>query len=112
MCYVSSDPGFVEYVCNQIAGAGDITSRKMFGEWAIYSGSKVVALVCDDHVFVRPTEAGRSFIGEPVESPPYPGAKPHFLIEDRLDDREWLTELIGLTERALPAPKPKNRKSH
>jgi len=107
---VSSDPGFVEYVCDQVDDAGDITSRKMFGEWAVYSGHKVVALVCNDRLFVRPTEAGRSFIGEPTESSPYPGAKPHFLIEDRVDDREWLTELIRLTERALPAPKPKKRK--
>jgi TfoX/Sxy family transcriptional regulator of competence genes len=108
---VSSDPGFVEYVCDQVDDADDITSRKMFGEWAIYSGRKVVALVCDDHLFVRPTEAGRVFVGQPNESPQYPGAKPHFLIEDRLDDRIWLTELIRLTERELPAPKPKKRKS-
>jgi DNA transformation protein and related proteins len=109
---VSSDPGFVEYVCDQLDGAGDITSRKMFGEWAIYSGRKVVALVCDDRLFVRPTEAGRLFIGKPNELPPYPGARAHFLIEDGLDDRVWLTELIRVTERELPAPKPKKRKSH
>jgi TfoX/Sxy family transcriptional regulator of competence genes len=107
---VSSDPGFVEYVCNQVEEAGHITSRKMFGEWAIYSGRKVVALVCDDRLFVRPTEAGRAFIGQPNESPPYPGAKPHFLIEDRLDDRLWLTELIRMTECERPEPKPKKRR--
>jgi DNA transformation protein and related proteins len=108
---VSSDPGFVAYICDLVDGAGVISSRKMFGEWAIYSGRKVVALVCDDRLFVRPTAAGRVFIGEPTELPPYPGAKPHFLIEDRIDDREWLTELIRMTEREIPEPKPKKRKS-
>jgi TfoX/Sxy family transcriptional regulator of competence genes len=108
---VSSDPLFVEYICDQLQGAREISSRKMFGEWAIYSGPKVVALVCDDRLFVRPTTAGRSFIGEPFEAPPYPSAKPHFLIEDRIDDREWLTELIRVTEREIPPPKPKVRKS-
>jgi TfoX/Sxy family transcriptional regulator of competence genes len=107
---VSSDPGFVEYVCDQLQEAGEISSRKMFGEWAIYSGRKVVALICDDRLFVRPTTAGRAFIGEPFEAAPYPSAKPHFLIEDRIDDREWLTELIRVTEREIPAPKPKMRK--
>jgi DNA transformation protein and related proteins len=107
---VSSDQGFVEYVCDQAGDAGEVTSRKMFGEWALYRGQKVVALVCDDRLFVRPTEAGREFIGSPVELPPYSGARPHFLIEDRLDDREWLTELIRLTERELPRPKPKPKK--
>ena len=108
---VSSDPGFVEYICDQVDDAGVISSRKMFGEWAIYSGHKVVALVCDDRLFVRPTAAGRAFIGEPIEAPPYPSAKPHFLIEDRIDDREWLTELIRVTEREIPEPKPKKRES-
>jgi TfoX/Sxy family transcriptional regulator of competence genes len=109
---VSSDPGFVEYVCDQLQEAVEISSRKMFGEWAIYSGSKVVALVCDDRLFVRPTAAGRAFIGEPVEAPPYPSAKLHFLIEDRIDDREWLTGLVRVTEREIPVPKPKKRKAN
>jgi TfoX/Sxy family transcriptional regulator of competence genes len=108
---VSSDPGFVQYVCDQVHDAGAISSRKMFGEWAIYSGPKVVALVCDDRLFVRQTEAGRTFIGEPIESPPYSGAKPHFLIGERIDDREWLSELIRVTEREIPLPEPKKRKS-
>jgi TfoX/Sxy family transcriptional regulator of competence genes len=102
-----SDPGFVEYICDQVDGAGVVSSRKMFGEWAIYSDRKVVALVCDDRLFVRPTAAGRAFIGEPTESPPYPGAKPHFLIDDRIDDREWLSRLIRVTEREIPEPQRK-----
>jgi TfoX/Sxy family transcriptional regulator of competence genes len=107
---VSSDPRLVEYICDQVGDAGVISSRKMFGEWAIYSGHKVVALVCDDRLFVRPTVAGRAFIGQPVESPPYPGAKPHFLVEDRIDDRAWLTELIRVTEGEIAPPKPKKGK--
>jgi TfoX/Sxy family transcriptional regulator of competence genes len=107
---MASDPGFVEYVCDQMRDAGRIRSRKMFGEYAVYCDDKVVALVCDDQLFVKPTPGGRAFIGAPVEAPPYPGAKPAFLVEDRLDDREWLTELIALTVRDLPAPKPKRRK--
>jgi len=37
-------------------------------------------------------------------------AKPAFLIEDRLEDREWLTELVRITAAALPFPKPKKKK--
>jgi TfoX/Sxy family transcriptional regulator of competence genes len=101
---MASDPGFVEYVCDQMRDAGRIRSRKMFGEYAIYCDDKVVALVCDDRLFVKPTPGGRSFIGEPVEAPPYPKARPHFVIEDKLDEREWLSELIRVTARELPDP--------
>ena len=102
---MASDLGFVEYVCDQMRDAGRVRFRKMFGEFAVYCDDKVVALVCDDQLFVRPTPGGRAFIGLPVESPPYPGARPHFLIEGDIDDREWLTGLIEVTARELPPPK-------
>jgi len=107
---VASDLGFVEYVCDQIGAAGPIAFRKMFGEYAIYCRGKVVALVCDDQLFVKQTPGGRAYIGTVVEAPPYPGAKPSFLIEDRLDDREWMTGLIRVTESELPARTAKKRR--
>jgi TfoX/Sxy family transcriptional regulator of competence genes len=75
----------VDFVLEQMAEAGDVSTRKMFGEYAIYCRGKVVALFCDDQLFVKPTDAGRAFLGKVKEAPPYPGA----------------------TERALPPAKPK-----
>lgn len=107
---MASDLEFVEYIRDQLAGAGSITFRKMFGEYAVYLNSKVVALVCDDQLFVKPTAAGRALIGTPTEAPPYPGAKPHFLIAEQLDEREWLVNLIRVTDAELPLPEPKKPK--
>jgi hypothetical protein len=45
-----------------------------------------------------------------MEASPYPGAKPSFLIEDQVEDKQWLTQLINLTENELPVPKPKKKK--
>lgn len=106
---MASDLDFVEFVVDQMAGAGAISYRKMFGEYAVYCEGKVVALVCDNRLFVKPTKAGRSFIGNVVEAPPYPGAKPSFLIEDQIEDKDWIGTLIQLTERELPLPKPRKK---
>ncbi len=92
---MASDQTFVEYVRDQISG--DITYRKMFGEYAVYSDGKVVALVCDNQLFIQPTAGGRTFAGKIAEAPPYPEAKPHFLIDDKLDDRDWVSTLIRIT---------------
>jgi TfoX/Sxy family transcriptional regulator of competence genes len=108
---MASREEFVRFVAEQMQNAGVITYRKMFGEYAIYSGSKLVALVCDDKLFVKPTDGGRSFIGEVVEAPPYPGAKASFLIEEKFEDQEWLSELIRITAEELPVPKPKKKKA-
>ncbi len=108
---MASDLTFVDFETDQIDGTCEMSYRKMFGEYALYSKGKVVALVCDDQLFVKPTDAGRLFIGEVVEAPPYPGAKLAFLIQDKIEDGEWLTRLIALTEEELPEPKPKKKKS-
>ena len=107
---MATDLEFMEFLADQMAGAGEIAYRKMFGEYAVYCGGKVVALVCDNQLFVKPTAAGRAYIGAPVEAPAYPGANNSFLIEDAFEDREWISELIRITARELPAPKPKKSK--
>lgn len=104
---MGSKQSTADYIADQMSGAGTITSKKMFGEFAIYLDGKIFALVADDLLYVKPTEAGRKLLGSPTEAPPYPGAKNHFLIPgDRWDDAEFLSELAQVTARELPAPKP------
>jgi DNA transformation protein and related proteins len=100
----------VDFLTDQLKEAGNIRSRKMFGEYAIYCDEKVVALVCDDQLFVKPTEVGRDFIQNPEEAPPYPGAKLYFRVsEEKWDDDEWLTKLVKMTAKQLPLPKKKKK---
>jgi TfoX/Sxy family transcriptional regulator of competence genes len=106
---MATDKSFIDFITDQLENDGRITTKKMFGEYAVYHDSKVVALVCDNRLFVKPTEGGRKFIGNVVEAPPYPGAKNSFLIEDQIEDREWLIELIRITAREVPEPKTKKK---
>jgi TfoX/Sxy family transcriptional regulator of competence genes len=104
---MASDKSFVEFLVDQMSQAGLISHKKMFGEYAIYCNGKVVALVCDNQLFVKPTRGGRDYIGEPVEAAPYVGARLHFLIDEAFEDREWLSDLIRTTAEELPIPQPK-----
>lgn len=93
----------VAYILEQ-AGS-NLGARKMFGEYGLYLNGKMVALVCDDQLYVKPTQSGRAFLGSPVEAPPYPSAKPCFMIPgDRWDDGSWLAELLSITASELPPP--------
>jgi len=107
---MASDKEFVDFIADQIENAGRITHRKMFGEYAVYCDNKVVALICDNQLFIKPTAGGRAYIGEATEAPPYPGAKPYFLIGEKFENREWLSGLIRITFNELPDPKPKKKK--
>ncbi len=106
---MASDQKFVDFVTEQIKRAGEITAKKMFGEYGIYADGKIVGLICDNKLFIKPTTSGREFIGKVVELPPYPGAQPSFLIEDKIEDSEWLSKLVRITVKELPEPKPKKK---
>ena len=50
----------VQYIVDQCADAGEITARKMFGEYGIYCHSKIFGLICDDRLYIKPTETEHS----------------------------------------------------
>ena len=104
---MSTEQSFIDFVRDQASAAGNVSVRKMFGEYALYCDEKVVALICDNQFFLKPTAAGRAVVREVVEAPPYPGAKPSWLISAELDDADALARLIRVTADALPSPKPK-----
>lgn len=95
---------FVNYVIEQIQDIGHVSHKYMFGGCAIYYKNIVIALICDNQLFIRPTTKGKAYIKGVTEESPYPGAKPHFLINE-IDDKEWLCELIKITANELPESK-------
>ena len=95
-----------DFLTDQMTGAGRIRTKRMFGEYAVYCDDKVVAFICDDRLYVKPTKAGKEFLGRVEEAPPYPGAKMYYLIEeDRWQDGVWLSELIVKTASEVPVKK-------
>ncbi|QDZ11569.1 TfoX/Sxy family protein [Devosia ginsengisoli] len=108
---MSSQQKTVDYILEQSADAGTMTAKKMFGEYGLYCDGKIVALVCDDQLFMKPTAAGRDYIGVVTEGLPFSKATPYFLIDGgHWDDADWLAGLVRVTASELPLPKPKKTK--
>ena len=107
---MASEQNFVDFVIEQIRNAGEVTAKKMFGEYGLYADGKLFGLICDNKLFIKPTISGREFIGNVIEAPPYGGAKPSFLIEEEIEDSDWLSELVRISLNELPPPKPKKKK--
>jgi TfoX/Sxy family transcriptional regulator of competence genes len=99
----------VDYLVDQMSGAGAVSARPMFGEYGVYCDGKMVAIIGDGQLFIKPTPAGRILAADAEEAPPYPGARPYLLIDaERWDDQDWLSDLVRATAAGLPAPKPKS----
>ena len=96
----------------EIERDGYITYVKKFGKYVFTFNNELFARVVDDTLYLRATEAGRSFLGKPVKGIPYKYAEPHFIIsEEQYEDSEWFSRLVDLTlEEIVPLNPPVRRR--
>jgi TfoX/Sxy family transcriptional regulator of competence genes len=106
---MASKRDFVDYIADQCSGAGEITVKKMFGDYGIYCDGKIFGLICDDCFYLKSVDAVRPLLRTVDLRPPYDGAKDYFYIAD-VDDHDYLSRLVCETCKALPEPKPQKKK--
>lgn len=101
---MASKESTIELISSKMSGAGLITFKKMFGEYALYVNGKVIAFACDDSLFLKPTPEAKKFYSEYEEAPAYPGSKMYMLIsEEKWEDSEFMSELASISFNALPS---------
>ena len=105
---MASNSDFVQYIVDQCAGAGEISVRKMMGDYCIYCNGILFGLICDNNLYIKVTKAGESVLEEVVLRPPYEGAKDYFYISD-VDNPDYLVRIIKTTLPELPSPKAPKR---
>lgn len=107
---MASHADFVNYVVEQLREAGEIRSRKMFGEYGLFCNGVFFGVICDDQFFVKITPQGEAAFPDLPKAPSHEGARDSFLLED-VEDREKITELVRITCEALKTkPQRKRRK--
>ena len=102
---MATDASFVEYVCEQIQEAGNVNSKKMFGEYMVYVNLKPLLLICDNTVFVKKLDAMLELLNGTECGFPYRGAKEHYILD--IDNRELALEVVRILNEITPLPKPK-----
>lgn len=98
---------FAEFVREQLRGAGEISLRKMFGDYGVYLNGKFVGLICDNQLFIKETTAGRKKLPVVEEGLPYEGAKTKYFVIADLDDTDFLSEFLRVSEPEIPWQKNK-----
>lgn len=105
---MASSLEFVQYVADQLALAGTITFRKMFGEYGLFCDGKFFATVEDNGLYLKITPAGHELLPQGIIASPHEGA--HFFFIENLEDREFLAHLVRSTCAQLPEKKPRKKK--
>jgi len=99
----------MDFVCEQIEGIGDISTKKMFGEYMVYLGGKPVLTVCDNTVFVKKLPELSELMAGADCGFPYEGAKEHYILD--IDDNDLARQVVAVLEAVTPLPKPKKKKA-
>ena len=105
---MASSKEYLEFILEQLSGMEGISYRPMMGEYIIYFRSKVVGGIYDDRFLVKPVKAAKEMMPDAETEIPYEGGK-EMLLVNRVDDRNFLCELLEAMYEELPVPKRKKK---
>lgn len=105
---MSTTNEYIEYVCEQINGIGNIRYKKMFGEFMVYVNEKPVIIVCDNNAFVKKIESIEEMMKDAETGYPYKGAKEHYILD--IDDSKFCKKVVAKIEEVTLVPKPRKKK--
>ena len=103
---MASSKEYLDFVLEQLSELDGVSFRPMMGEYVLYCQGRVFGGIYDDRFLVKPVKAALERMPDALREVPYEGAK-EMLLVDRIEDRDFLRELIGAMLPELPAPKPK-----
>ncbi len=98
---------FINYVCEQLNGIGNIDYKKMFGEYMVYVNKKPVIIICDNTAFVKKLECIKEIMKNEDTGFPYKGAKEHYILD--IDNSDFSKNVVIEIEKVTPIPKSRKR---
>lgn len=102
---MATSQSYINYICEQLEGIGEIRYRKMFGEYMIYVNDKPVITVCNDTAYIKKLDCIESLMKESNVGCPYEGAKEHYILD--IDEKEFSRIVVSKVEEVTPLPKKK-----
>ena len=101
----------IGFILGKLREPRRFSARAMFGEYALYADGKVVALVCDNLLYVKILPANQELERLCEKGEPYPGAKPHYLVEEvQLSTIVRLPAILGAVAESIPEKKGKPKR--
>ena len=110
---MSTSKETVEFILDKLDDSRKFSARPMFGEYALYADEKVVGLICDDQLYVKILPASQELEKLCEQDTPYPGAKPHYVIEEsQFISLSKLPDILLTVAKSLPVKKKPQKKSN
>lgn len=101
---------FCDYVLENLQRIGEVSARKMMGEYLVYYRGKLIGDICDNCFFLKPTESVLRLMPDAEREYPYKGSKTKMAVADDVENMELMSEILNAMYEELPEPKKKTKK--
>lgn len=101
---------FHDYIVENLQKVGEVTTRKMMGEYLVYYQKKLVGDICGNCLFLKPTESVLRLMPDADRAYPYEGSKTLMVVVDDVENTKLMTEVLEEMYKELPEPKKKTKK--
>lgn len=96
---------FHDYVLEQLQKVGNVTTRRMMGEYCVYYEGKLVGDICDNTLFLKPTESALRLMPDAERGHPYEGSKCLMILVEEVENAELMEKVLSAMYEELPMPK-------
>ena len=83
-----------DYVMECLNKAGEVTSRKMMGEYCLYYNGKLFGGLYDNRLLVKQTETSKKLLADCPLEYPYEGSKSLMFLVTEFENADFMKELL------------------
>ncbi len=100
---------FCEYVVEHLQRVGEVSTKKMMGEYLLYFRGKLAGMVCDNCLFLKPVTGVLQLLPDADRGYPYEGSKTLMVMIDCVEDRELMAQVMERLYQELPEGKSRKK---
>ena len=101
---------FHDYILEHLLKAGEVTTRKMMGEYCVYYKGKIIGDLCDNSFLLKPVKSVLERMPDAQRDYPYEGSKTLMVVVEDVENTEFMREVLDAMYEELPEPKKKKGK--
>lgn len=100
---------FHNYILENLQKAGEVTTRAMMGGYCVYFRGKLIGDICDNCLFLKPTDLALQLLPDAERAYPYEGSKTKMIVLDDVENTELVSKVLEAMYTELPERKPRKK---
>lgn len=101
---------FCDLVLESFSCAGDLTVKRMMGEYCLYMNGKLIGDLCDNQCFLKSTPSSDTLLKDGQLAYPYKGSKQLMHVFEDFSNTSLIEDLLLGMWNELPEKKTKKKR--